>query len=260
VTVGVAGAAAVSVAATADATATVKPAAAEEDEEDEYEGEEDEEEGEEGEEDEEGEEEDELLTAQREEAQSKAEEAKARAEEAKARARKAKAEAAAAERAEAAAAKRAARNPEEDEEEIEGDEGDEEEDLEESSLPPPLPSPPGAKAVSFISSSDKELDKKVFTFLKEIQTYVDTYNEIEKSKKRDKSTPKGTLSKEFNKLRNEQPINVLNDDRIIERLDILDKSRADKKRKTLSGGTRHKRASKTSSASRFRTTRKVRSG
>jgi hypothetical protein len=251
------------VAATADATATVKPAAAEEDEEDEYEGEEDEEEGEEGEEgeeDEEGEEEDELLTAQREEAQSKAEEAKARAEEAKARARKAKAEAAAAERAEAAAAKRAARNPEQDEDEDEEDEGDEEEDLEESSLPPPLPSPPGAKAVSFISSSDKELDKKVFTFLKKIQTYVDTYNEIEKSKKRDKSTPKGTLSREFNKLRNEQPINVLNDDRIIERLDILDKSRADKKRKTLSGGTRHKRASKTSSASRFRTTRKVRSG
>ena len=84
---------------------------------------------------------------------------------------------------------------------------------------------------------------------------IKNYNKLESSRIRDKINPKKQLTDAYKKLRDSQPSNVLNDYRVKDRLDILEESRKDKKRKTLAGGTRR---SKTSSTSRFRTTRKVR--
>ena len=272
----------------------------EEEEEEEEEGEEEDEEGEDEDEEEE-EEEDEEKTARIAKAKAEVKEANAKAAKAEAEAKRAAAEARRA-LAQAAAAERDAGKHEEEEEEDEEEDEDEDEnkndteELEEGSLPPPLPSPPGtnstpalisAPRVSFSSPSpatgvrtrgmkrnttrsknnSEKLARNTAKATEAISKFITGFNEIVEEKGEGKFHPnaKKGIKDKIAKLRRQRTLNISDSIRnnfvvIINEIDdkinkLIENNELKKLRNNYQAGG----ASKTSSTSRFRTTRKVRS-
>jgi hypothetical protein len=122
---------------------------------------------------------------------------------------------------------------------------------------------PAVPALASVSAKDAAKEAKVLRVLDSIQTYVKEYNKLLKQardtnsmeERKERATAKNKLTANLNKLIREEKL--VSEYRIKARMAQIEEQI--KKKITITGGSRRRRRpSKTSSTSRFRTTRKVR--